>query len=77
MGTTPQINAVPEDANKACFIRRLKPNFRAETSALMAGAFNEQLCRGLSVYQQRRKLYNTKFQKLIMQIDKTQFPYRT
>lgn len=47
-GAIPHKNALPVDANKALFNRRLKSDFRLATSALIAVAFNEQLCRGLS-----------------------------
>lgn len=49
MGAIPQTYALPEEENKARFNRRLKSDLKVDTSALMADAFNEQLCKGLSI----------------------------
>jgi len=51
MGATPQMYALLKDENKARFNRRLKSDLNVDTSALMADAFNEQLCKGLSTYK--------------------------
>lgn len=48
IGATTQTYALPEDENKARFNRLLKSDLKVDTSALMADAFNEQLCKGLS-----------------------------
>lgn len=48
MGAIPQTYALPEDENKARFNRRLKSDLKVNTSARMADAFNEQLCKGFS-----------------------------
>lgn len=48
MGAIPQTYALPEDENKARFNRLLKSDLKVNTSARMADAFSEQLCKGLS-----------------------------
>lgn len=51
MGAIPQTYALPEDENKARFNRWLKSDLKVNTSARMADAFSEQLCKGLSAHE--------------------------
>lgn len=48
IGPTLQTYVLAEGKKTACFNRWLKSDLKVDTSALMADALSEQLCKGLS-----------------------------